>query len=117
LKGFIAFASRNSGRKQRKDGEVPQITSLTEKTKGADDEVSPANTEIPSGITGVQVEAASRSAVLQACILTSAGLLLFGVLIRQVIYQSIVMCHCFSITGLVPGFRQKIFQRESDTLL
>jgi hypothetical protein len=83
--------------------EIPQITS-TEIIRSADDEASPANSDLPSGISGVQVEAASRSTVLQACILTSVGLFLFGVLIRQVIlYQSIAMCHCLFITGLVPG--------------
>lgn len=106
MKGFKTFTSRKSERKRRKDREVPQITSLTEKIGGADGEEAPANTEPPSGTTGgVRVEAASRSAVLQACILTSAGLLLFGVLIRQVIlYQSIVMCEIIVWigTGLSP---------------
>ncbi|XP_078169700.1 CAAX amino terminal protease family protein isoform X2 [Carex rostrata] len=83
--GFKTFASRKSERKQRKDREVPQITLLTENIGGAGSEEAPASTEVSSGTTsGVQVEVASRTAVLQACILTSAGLLLFSVLIRQV---------------------------------
>ncbi|KAJ3708746.1 hypothetical protein LUZ61_012451 [Rhynchospora tenuis] len=84
-KGFKTFASRKSERKRRKDSEVQQITPLTETVKGADGEEAIADTELPSGTTsGIQVEVASRSAVLQACCFTSAALLLFGVLIRQV---------------------------------
>lgn len=105
MKGFKTLASRKSERKRRKDREVPQITLLTENIGGAGSEEAPASTEVPSGTTsGVQVEVASRTAVLQACILTSAGLLLFSVLIRQVsLYQSFALSLLILILDCLQG--------------
>lgn len=114
MKGFKSFASRKSERKRRKDREVPQITLLTENIGGADGEEAPASSELPSGTTSVvQVEVASRTAVLQACILTSAGLLLFGVLIRQVILYQSLQYSCLFLYWIVSrGCRKKIFNGD-----
>ncbi|KAJ3683169.1 hypothetical protein LUZ60_013396 [Juncus effusus] len=84
--GIKTFSSRKSERKLKKriDLKAPRNTSLSEKITTEDELEAPTNIELPSGDTSDgQLAAPSRSQVLQACIATSAGLLLFGILIRQ----------------------------------